>query len=151
MGQAVGEHDAVGVLADVGAGAYVEGAAAIEEDVRRGDHLGAAAELGVVGQAKVDQLAGAAVVAGRDRPAARHQQEIVDDRQLALRRHAGEGVGLVRLFDEQAAVAVSGPNDLTGRGVHGVQEDAHERPDAGGEVDRCPLTPTPLPRGGGEG
>ncbi len=75
-------------------------------------------------------------VARRHRSAAGHDQLVFHDGQLALRCHTGKSVGLVRLLDEQGAVAVVGPNHLARPGVESVQEDTHERPDAGCEIDR---------------
>src|SRR5262249_38333112 len=57
------------------------------------------------------------------------------DDEAALRGNASEGVGLMRLFDVDGAVAVVGPDDSARAGIEGVEEDAHERPDASGEVD----------------
>ena len=95
-----------------------------------------AAALGVVGQAVMEQFAGVAIVASRGGPPAGYQQPVPGHDQRSLGRNAGEGIGLMRLFHPRRAIAVVGPDDRSGAGVDGMQEDAHERPDAGGKVNR---------------
>jgi hypothetical protein len=127
------QHGPVAGGAEVIAVDQVEDAGAVEEDAVRSGDGAAAALLRAVGELVVQQLAGAAVVARRHR-AAGNQQAVAHNHEAALRRDAGERLGLVRLLHERRAVAVTGPDRVAGLGVHRVQEDAHERPDAGREV-----------------
>lgn len=94
----------------------VESAGSVDEEIAAGfsatgQHRRAAAALRVVGEAKVQQSAGVAIVARRHRTASGHQQLIADHGQRALRRDAGEGIGLVRLLDVHRTVAVVDPSN----------------------------------------
>ena len=132
------QHGMVADGAEVGSRGEIEGAAAVDEEIMAGDDLGAAAQLGIVGQAEVQQFAGAAVIARRDGSAAGDQQPVADDGETALRGDAAEGIDHVRLLDVEGAVAAVGPADGPGARVEGVEEYAHERPDSGGEIDHRP-------------
>ena len=83
----------------------------------------------------VEQLAGLAVIGGRHGAAAGDHQSVLGGGDAALRRYPGEGGARVLLEDVDAAAAAVGPDNLAAVGVERVDEDAHEGPDAGGEID----------------
>ena len=129
------QRDQLGDVGQVFFRSDVEHRAAVEEDVADGGDFGPAAAFAVLAELEAEQLAGAAIEARGDRSPAGQQQLVADRHQRTLRGDAGEGVGVVRLLDVDRAIAVVGPDRLAGAGVHGVDEDAHERPNAGREVD----------------
>src|SRR5262249_5545387 len=64
-----------------------------------------------------------------------NEEPIANYHHGSLRRHSSERIGVMRLLHVDGAVAVVGPTDLTRTGIEGVDENTHEGPDAGGDVD----------------
>ena len=95
---------------------------------------GAAVTLAAVRELVMEKLARVPVERRRHGAPARHEQNVLRGDERALRSHAREGRRIVRLLDELRAGAVVHPRHLTRLGVHRVNERAHERPDARGEI-----------------
>src|SRR5262249_34846093 len=132
----VGENGDLAAIVEPFLAGYVEDGAAVAEDRANGRDFGPAAAFSVLGELVAKHLAGLALEASRDRSATGNQQLVAEPDQRPLRRNAGKRVGVVRLLHVDGAVAVIGPDGLTGSRIDGVNEDAHKRPDAGGKVDR---------------
>ena len=87
----------------------------------------------------MEKLARVPVERRRHGAPAGHEKNVLRGDERALRSHAREGRRIVRLLDELRAGAVVHPRHLTRLGVHRVNERAHERPDARGEI-HAPIT-----------
>ncbi|TPW00561.1 MAG: hypothetical protein FD125_3095, partial [bacterium] len=117
------------------AGSQLESDAAIDVNSTPCRHIPAADAI--VRQPKMDQLARPALEASRHGSAAGNQQFVAGHGQRPLRRHSGEGIGMVRLKTIRRTVAVVGPDQLASLGIERMDEDPHERPDARREIDRA--------------
>ena len=133
----VGEGQQVPHFTQVFPGLDVKARAAIEQQFVDGRHRRSAAAFAVVGQLIVAHLSRRPIVTGGDGTSARNQQLLTVDHQRTLRCDAGERIAVVRLLDVLRAVAIVRPTDCAGLRVERVQKDPHERPNAGGEVQRA--------------
>ena len=114
------------------------GAVAVQIKIFTEHHVVAAAALGthVPGaDIVVPDGAGLPVVDRRHGPAAGDNEKIFIGRQVPLWSYSGEGRTAVLLGLEAGALAAIGPDDASGFGVKGMQEDSHEGPDPCSKVD----------------
>jgi len=113
-------------------------AAPVQVEIFTEDYIVAAASLGAhVAGADVVVLDGSRlpVVDGRHGTAAGNDEKVFVGCQVSLRSYSGEGGAAVLLGLVAGALAAVGPDDPAGFRVKRVQEDSHERPDPGAEID----------------
>ena len=68
--------------------------------------------------------------------AARHDQHVADNRQITLRRNAGEGLyAVIQICPGQMMAVGVRPASLAGVGIDGMHKHAVLRPQPGGEID----------------
>ena len=97
------------------------------------------AAMPAVPEIKNGQSAAVEIEERGKRPAARYDQVVAVDQQIALRRWPAERHGCVRMLQIKRSATIVHPEHVTGLGIQGVDKNPFERPDAGCKVNAATI------------